>query len=103
MFDEDEILRQRKESVRLQQKRRAADVRWLMGDERGRRIAWKQLVDSRFEARATLFDTHGGRQNYYLGMYEVGRQLSDEIRDLCPEQYLLMVRENTPKTDEVDP
>ena len=95
MFDEDEILRQREEAVRLQQKRRAADVRWLMGDERGRRIAWKQLVDSRFEARSTLFDTHGGRQNYYLGMYEVGRQLSDEIRDLCPEQYLLMVRENT--------
>ncbi len=99
MFDEDDISQQREEQARLQ-KRRAADVRWLMGDVRGRRIAWKQLVDSRFESRSTLFDTHGGRQNYYLGMYEVGRQLSDEIRDLCPEQYLLMVRENTTKPNE---
>lgn len=106
MFDDDEILQQREGEARLKQIKQAQrrdDVRWLMGDVRGRRIVWKQLMDSRFEARATLFDTHGGRQNYYLGMYEAGRQLSDEIRDLCPEQYLLMVRENTPKPDEVSP
>lgn len=103
MFEDDEISQQREEAARLEQRRRRDDIQWLMSDQRGRRIAWKQLVDSRFEARATLFDTHGGRQNYYLGMYEVGRQLSDEIRDLCPEQYLLMVRENTPKPDEVSP
>ncbi|WP_442108700.1 hypothetical protein [Pseudomonas sp. NUPR-001] len=103
MFDEDEISQQREEAERLKQRCRRDDIQWLMGDQRGRRIAWKQLVDSRFESRSTLFDTHGGRQNYYLGMYEVGRQFSDEIRDLCPEQYLLMVRENTPKTDEVAP
>lgn len=95
MYDEDDISQQREEAERLKQRRRRDDIQWLMSDQRGRRIVWKQLEDSRFESRSTLFDTHGGRQNYYLGMYEVGRQLSDEIRDLCPEQYLLMVRENT--------
>ncbi|EKT4522791.1 hypothetical protein QEM13_002034 [Pseudomonas putida] len=103
MFEDDEILRQQEDKARLAQKRRIDDVRWQMGDVRGRRFVWKQLVDTRFEGRTTLFDTHGGRQSYLLGAYEVGRALADEIRTLCPEQYLLMVRENTPKTDEVDP
>lgn len=100
MDEYDDISQQREEAERVKQSRRRDDIKWLMGDQRGRRFVWKQLVDSRFEARSTLFDTHGGRQNYYLGMYEVGRQLSDEIRDLCPEQYLLMVRENTLKPEE---
>lgn len=103
MFEDDEILRQREDKVRLAQKRRIEDVRWQMGDARGRRFVWKQLVDTRFEGRTTLFDTHGGRQSYLLGAYEVGRALADEIRTLCPEQYLLMVQENTPKPDEVSP
>lgn len=100
MDEYDDISQQREKEARLAQKRRADDVRWQMGDIRGRRFVWKQLVDTRFEGRTTLFDTHGGRQSYLLGAYEVGRSLADEIRTLCPEQYLLMVRENTAQSTE---
>ncbi|MCE0854073.1 hypothetical protein LU689_29670 [Pseudomonas asiatica] len=100
MFDEDDISLQREDEKRLAQKLRAADVRAQMTTETGRRFVWRLLVDTRFESQKTLFDTHGGRQSYLIGAYEVGRSIADEIRTLCPEQYLLMVRENTPKPEE---
>lgn len=95
MDEYDDISQQRDEAARLAQKRRAADVRSQMATQVGRRFVWQLLTATRFEGRTTLFDTHGGRQNYLLGAYEVGRSLADEIRTLIPEQYLLMVRENT--------
>lgn len=101
-YDED-ISQQREDVARLAQKRRAADVRAQMATQTGRRFVWQLLTATRFEGRTTLFDTHGGRQSYLLGAYEVGRSLADETRTLCPEQYLLMVQENTPKTEEVAP
>jgi hypothetical protein len=100
MFDEDESS-DREEAERLRIERRKDDVCWLMSDVRGRRYVWGLLTKTRFETRSTLFDTHGGRQSYLLGAYEVGRTESDEIRALCPEEYLAMVRENTQQTDEV--
>ncbi|MGG4646038.1 hypothetical protein [Pseudomonas aeruginosa] len=100
MFEDDEITQQREDAARLRQRQREDDVKSQMATLGGRRFVWDLLSRTRYEGRSTLFDTHGGRQNYYLGMYEVGRQLSDEIRDLCPEQYLLMVRENTTQSAE---
>lgn len=101
MLDTDEILQQREDHARLLKRQRIDDVRQQMDSPSGRRFVWSLLVTTRFEAKSTLFDTHGGRQSYLLGAYEVGRSLSDEIRALCPEQYLLMVRENTRQPDEV--
>lgn len=100
MFDEDDISQQREESTRLAKQQRISDVRAQMATQTGRRFVWRLLVDTRFESQKTLFDTHGGRQSYLIGAYEVGRAMADEIRTLCPEQYLLMVRENTPSTEE---
>lgn len=101
MLDSDEILRQREKQDRLLKRQRIDDVRLQMGSTGGRRFVWSLLVATRFEVRSTLFDTHGGRQSYLLGAYEVGRNLSEEIRTLCPEQYLLMVQENTPRHEEI--
>ncbi|WP_207877450.1 hypothetical protein [Pseudomonas sp. 32_A] len=95
MFDDEDISQQREDAARLAQKRRNADVRAQMATQTGRRFVWQLLTATRFEGRTTLFDTHGGRQSYLLGAYEVGRSLADEIRTLIPEQYLLMVQENT--------
>ncbi|MNC07463.1 hypothetical protein D3C75_550140 [compost metagenome] len=100
MFDDEDISQQREDATRLAQQRRNADVRAQMATQTGRRFVWQLLTATRFESQKTLFDTHGGRQNYLLGAYEVGRSLADEIRTLCPEQYLLMVRENTANTEE---
>ncbi|HFH4656692.1 hypothetical protein [Pseudomonas aeruginosa] len=101
MFEDDEITQQREEASRLKQRQRADDVKSQMATLSGRRFVWDLLGCTRYEGRSTLFDTHGGRQSYLLGAYEVGRKLSEEIRTLCPEQYLLMVRENSKQPDEV--
>ncbi|ENC9802769.1 hypothetical protein ABLG07_005145 [Pseudomonas aeruginosa] len=101
MFEDDEITQQREEASRLKQRQRADDVNSQMATLSGRRFVWDLLGYTRYEGRSTLFDTHGGRQSYLLGAYEVGRKLSEEIRTLCPEQYLLMVRENSKQPDEV--
>ncbi|ASA30042.1 hypothetical protein V7I75_24025 [Pseudomonas aeruginosa] len=101
MFEDDEITQQREEASRLKQRQRADDVKSQMATLSGRRFVWDLLGYTRYEGRSTLFDTHGGRQSYLLGAYEVGRKLSEEIRTLCPEQYLLMVRENSKQPDEV--
>lgn len=101
MFEDDDIQQQQEAKARLAQRRRQDDIRWLMNDQRGRRIVWRQLVDTRFETTTSLFDTHGGRQSYLLGAFEVGRGWSQEIRNLCPEQYALMATENTQIPDEV--
>ncbi|MDP5916566.1 hypothetical protein P3863_05700 [Pseudomonas aeruginosa] len=102
MFEDDEITQQREEASRLKQRQRADDVKSQMATLSGRRFVWDLLGYTRYEGRSTLFDTHGGRQSYLLGAYEVGRKLSEEIRALCPEQYLLMVRENSKQPDEVN-
>ncbi|HGM6550051.1 TPA: hypothetical protein ACKP6T_006133 [Pseudomonas aeruginosa] len=102
MFEDDEITQQREEASRLKQRQRADDVKSQMATLSGRRFVWDLLGYTRYEGRSTLFDTHGGRQSYLLGAYEVGRNLSEEIRTLCPEQYLLMVRENSKQPDEVN-
>ncbi|EOV0882328.1 hypothetical protein I4987_06320 [Pseudomonas aeruginosa] len=101
MFEDEEITQQREEASRLKQRQRADDVKSQMATLSGRRFVWDLLGYTRYEGRSTLFDTHGGRQSYLLGAYEVGRKLSEEIRTLCPEQYLLMVRENSKQPDEV--
>ncbi|HBO9831251.1 TPA: hypothetical protein L5F79_000600 [Pseudomonas aeruginosa] len=101
MFEDDEITQQREEASRLKQRQRADDVKSQMATLSGRRFVWDLLGYTRYEGRSTLFDTHGGRQSYLLGAYEVGRKLSEEIRTLCPEQYLLMVRENSKQPDEI--
>ncbi|EPG5063377.1 hypothetical protein AB9A01_09475 [Pseudomonas aeruginosa] len=101
MFEDDKITQQREDAARLRQRQRADDVKSQMATLSGRRFVWDLLGYTRYEGRSTLFDTHGGRQSYLLGAYEVGRKLSEEIRTLCPEQYLLMVRENSKQPDEV--
>jgi hypothetical protein len=101
MYEDDDILEQREVKARLLRKRRVDDVRAQMGSQPGRRFVWALLLATKYESRLPLFDTHGGRQSYLIGAYDVGRTLSEEIRDLCPEQYLLMVRENTQQPDEV--
>lgn len=95
MDDYEESRLEREEELRLKQNRRADDVRHQMSSLPGRRFVWALLVSTKCESRATLFDTHGGRQSYLIGAFEVGRSISEEIRRLCPEQYLLMVQENT--------
>lgn len=101
MFDEDESREEREAEQRLAQRQRVDDVKWQMGTAHGRRFVWALLRKTKCESRDSLFDTHGGRQSYLIGAFEVGRAISEEIRRLCPEQYLLMVQENTTQPDEV--
>ena len=101
MYEDEAILQQQEDKERLAKRQRIDDVRLQMSTMPGRRFVWALLRSTRFESRAPLFDTHGGRQSYLIGAYDVGRTLSEEVRDLCPEHYLLMVQENTQQPDEV--
>ncbi|WP_446727941.1 hypothetical protein [Pseudomonas aeruginosa] len=100
MFEDEETLR--KEAEAAQARLRAEEYRFLMSDVRGRRFIWKLLVETRYETNTPLLDTHGGRQSYLLGSYDLGRAIGRNIRSQCPEQYLLMVRENSKQPDEVN-
>lgn len=96
MFEDESELQQVRDKELLSIQRREDDLKWLMGDMRGRRYVWALLsTATRYESRSAIFDTHGGRQSYLLGAYDVGRGQAQEIRDACPDEYLLMVRENS--------
>lgn len=87
---------QRDTDEKLKLRQRRDDVQEQMSTPRGRRFVWSILTASKFEGpRETLFKTHGGHASYMLGAYEQGRALSDEVRHLCPDHYMLMIQENT--------
>src|SRR5580692_7555695 len=80
----------RARTARLQ---RSADVRWLMGDARGRRFVWDLLgraglFRSSMAVSAELTAFNEGRRDLGLGL------LADLTR-LCPEQYGRMQAEAT--------
>lgn len=78
--------------ARLQRQHDVEDMRWLMQDKRGRRVAWRLLertgvFRSSFTGNSETFFREGERN--------VGLYLSAWLLDACPEQYAVMLKENT--------
>lgn len=85
----------------LAQKRaiqRMLDIRWLMGDERGRRIVY-QLLNSCGYQGSTLTE-HGRPSAVLEGQRLVAIRLAQELCPQDPDAWLLMLREamNASKT-----
>ena len=93
-YDEAPALSAQKEKRELAARQRVDDVEHQMSTVQGRRFVWSILSSARVEGGGSLFDAHAGRQSYNLGVFEEGRKLAEELRDLCPDQYMDMVREN---------
>lgn len=92
-------LERQKEQERLRSEEDIADLRWLMSQPRGRRIAWGLL------SRAGVFriSMTGNSWTFFNeGKRSLGNELLADINDYCPEQYPVMVAEaNTRKIEEV--
>lgn len=67
------------------------DFKWLMDDQRGRRIVWRQLsaagvFTSSFNPDAMQMAFNEGRRNG-------GLELLAQIHALCPDHYTTMMKE----------
>ena len=79
-----------RERDRRQSETEADDVKWLMGNKRGRRIVWRLLE------RTGVFRTSFRLNNemaFLEGQRNVGLSLIDAIHANCPDAYLIMVKE----------
>lgn len=77
---------------RLARETEEADVKWLMGSKRGRRIVWRLLEQSHvfassFNPTAMVMSFREGERNYGLRMLAI-------IHAHCPELYPAMLKEN---------
>jgi hypothetical protein len=70
----------------------AADFIWLMNDQRGRRIVWRQLAASR--VFHSSFDPTAMNMAFNEGRRAEGLRLLAQVHALCPDLYPTMMKEN---------
>ena len=68
-----------------------ADLKWLMGSKRGRRIVWR-LLDRAGVFRLS-FNTNAMQMAFAEGNRNEGLRILAQIHTLCPELYPVMVKE----------
>jgi hypothetical protein len=78
---------------RLDRENEEGDVKWLMGNKRGRRVIWRLLdaagiFRSSFNTNAMAMAFAEGNRNYGLRMLAI-------VHAQCPELYPVMMKENT--------
>lgn len=69
-----------------------ADIKWLMGSKRGRRILWR-LLDRAGVFRLS-FNTNAMQMAFAEGNRNEGLRTLGMIHSQCPELYPTMVKEN---------
>jgi hypothetical protein len=79
------------ERMRLAQRIEISDLKWLMGDKRGRRFVWRLLetagpLQEPFNPDPQITANNLGKQAY-------GRWLYVQLLEECPELFVLMGRE----------
>lgn len=76
-------------AVRL---RRDENVKWLMGDKRGREIVtWLLELSGLF---VDAFDMNGLQLARNAGRQWVGREIHNAVLAVCPELFVTMIQEN---------
>lgn len=68
-----------------------ADLKWLMGSKRGRRVVWR-LLDRAGVFRLS-FNTNAMQMAFAEGNRNEGLRTLAQIHALCPELYPVMVKE----------
>ena len=76
---------------RLARDTEEADLKWLMGSKRGRRIVWR-LLDRAGVFRLS-FNTNAMQMAFAEGNRNEGLRVLAQIHALCPELYPVMVKE----------
>jgi len=70
-----------------------ADLRWLMGQKRGRRMVWRRL--ERAGVFRTSFNTNSMTMAFNEGRRNEGVALLAEIHTHCPDLYSVMTKEQS--------
>jgi hypothetical protein len=87
-----EISRSEKEvREKLATENEQADIKWLMGSKRGRRIVWRLLNQS--GVFRLSFNTNAMQMAFAEGNRNFGNRTFSMIHQLCPELYPVMVKE----------
>jgi len=76
---------------KLVQQTEADDVKWLMGNKRGRRIIWRQL--ERAGVFLLSFNTTAMTMAFNEGRRSEGLRVLAQIHETCPEHYVTMMQE----------
>jgi hypothetical protein len=76
---------------KLSRENEEADLKWLMGSKRGRRMIWR-LLDQTGVFRLS-FNTNAMQMAFAEGNRNYGNRTLSLIHTLCPELYPLMVKE----------
>lgn len=77
-----------------------ADIKWIMGSKRGRRIVWRLLEKAgvfrlSFNTNSMMMAFNEGNRNY-------GNRLLAQVNALCPELYPVMVKEAKDERNNAD-
>lgn len=78
---------------RLERESEESDIRWLMGNKRGRRIVWR-LLDHAGVFRSS-FNTNAMSMAFAEGNRNYGLRMLAQVHALCPEHYPVMMKEQT--------
>jgi hypothetical protein len=76
---------------RIARQNEAADIRWLMDSERGRRLMWGWLTFCGLYR--TPFDASTAQQSFNCGMHNVALMLNASVMEHCPDLALQMQTE----------
>lgn len=79
------------EYMRLAQRLEISDLKWLMGDKRGRRFVWRLLETA--EPLKDPFNPQTSITSYNLGKQAYGKWLYAQLLEECPELFMTMGRE----------
>jgi len=82
---------EQQERARLAQRIEVSDLKWLMGDKRGRRFVWRLLEHAGvfrpvFNSNAAIMAHREGERTYGVWLFA-------QINVYCPESYLTMAKE----------
>lgn len=83
---------------RLRQEVEDSDLRWLMNSGRGRRIVWRLFEFA--GVNRISFDPNAAKMAFNEGNRNFGNFILGQIMDICPELYVLMLKEHRPKKKE---
>lgn len=78
---------------RLARENEEADLKWLMGNKRGRRVIWR-LLDQAGVFRSS-FNTNAMTMSFAEGHRNYGLRILALIHSQCPELYPTMMKEQT--------
>ena len=86
--------------IKLRQMREDADWAYVLGSPEGRRVLWRLLEHC--NVFGSVFDPHGSRQSYNIGMQDVGHKIMADITTRDGKAWLLMQREAAQMTAEIE-